>query len=129
MGIFYLYYSFFISILYGEQAKYFKDEITPKLRHNKAGTVSLANKGKDKNGSQFFITTKDDLKSLDDTCTIFGQVAEGMDVVDKINKTIVDENFRPLKNIRILHTMILDDPFEDPKELIIPPNSPEPDVC
>lgn len=42
----------YFRILYGEQAKYFEDEIRPNLKHTKRGTVSMANKGQNLNGSQ-----------------------------------------------------------------------------
>lgn len=125
--LFNLTFSLLIRVLEGEQHDYFEDEIVDSLRHTKAGMVSMANKGKDKNGSQFFITTKEDLHSLDGTNTIFGEVVEGMDVVMKINNTVLDEHSRPLKNIRILHTVIIDDPFDDPPMLPEMP-SPQPDV-
>lgn len=62
------------SLLYGDQATYFKDEIVPTLRHREVGVVSMANRGPNLNASQFFITTGTNLESLDDKHTIFGQV-------------------------------------------------------
>jgi len=60
------------------------DEIVPSLKHL-YGTVSMANRGKNTNGSQFFIVTgKDGASMLDGGYTIFGQVYEGMDVAEKI---------------------------------------------
>jgi len=60
------------------------DEIVPGLK-NLYGTVAMANRGKDTNGSQFFIVTaKDGASFLDGGYTIIGQVYEGMDVADKI---------------------------------------------
>ncbi|CAJ1352433.1 unnamed protein product, partial [Effrenium voratum] len=51
----------------------------------------------------------------------------GFDVLDKINDSMVDEKFAPFQNIRIWHTEILEDPFDDPEGLaeLIPPKSPE----
>lgn len=56
--------------------------------------------GKDQNASQFYITTGSNLDSLDDKHTIFGQVAEGWDVLDAINDMPCDEDGRPLQNVR-----------------------------
>ncbi|CAH2250811.1 peptidyl-prolyl cis-trans isomerase-like 4 [Pelobates cultripes] len=49
-----------------------------------------------------------------------------MDVVKKINAAFVDKDFVPYQDIRITHTVILDDPFDDPPGLPIPDRSPEP---
>ena len=52
-------------------------------------------------------------------------MAEGLEIIQKINDTYVDNNNRPYTNIRILHTLVLDDPFDDPLGLEIPDKSPE----
>jgi peptidyl-prolyl cis-trans isomerase-like 4 len=56
------------------------------------------------------------------------QVSEGLDVLMAINESFVDESNRPLQNVRIRHTIVLDDPFPDPPQLQehIPEASPPP---
>eukprot|EP01133_Synstelium_polycarpum_P017376 gene17376-20731_t len=112
--------------LFGAEAKYFEDEIRPKkLTHANIGTVSMANNGKNLNGSRFFITTRANIDYMDEKHTVFGQVVEGLDILAQINDYYVDAKGRPLKNIRILHTILLDDPFPDYTQLEIPDRSPE----
>ncbi len=77
-------------------------------------------------GSQFFITLGDNLDSLDGKYTIFGRVAEGFDTLEKINDAYCDERGRPYRDIRIKHTIILEDAFPDPSDLQEPPESPVP---
>ena len=112
--------------LYGEQARYFDDELHRKLRHTKAGCVSMASARPNANGSQFFITVADDQTHLDDRYTLFGEVTEGLEVARAISNAYADANGRPYQNIRIRHTIVLDDPYEDPPGMVVPDASPEP---
>ena len=52
------------------------------------GTVAMANKKENMNGSQFYITLRDNIDYLDKKHTIFGQVVEGLDVLEKIKDVI-----------------------------------------
>ncbi len=87
----------------GESAKggRFPDEINSSSdvykRGYKAGTVAMANAGPNTNGSQFFIMHVD--YRLPPSYTIFGQVVEGQDVVDKIALADRDRSDRPQTDI------------------------------
>lgn len=76
--------------------------------------------------SQFIVTLGDNLDYLDGKAAIFGKVVEGFDALEKVNEAFTDDRGRPLKDIRIRHTVVLDDPFEDPPGLVEPPESPLP---
>ncbi|XP_041462918.1 peptidyl-prolyl cis-trans isomerase-like 4 isoform X2 [Lytechinus variegatus] len=114
------------SKLYGDQAKYFEMENNPRIKHKKKGAVSMVNNGENMHGSQFFFTLAEDLDYLDGQHTVFGEVTEGFDVLEKINEAFCDKENRPYQDIRISHTIVLDDPFDDPEGLDIPDRSPEP---
>lgn len=114
------------SSIWGEA---FEDEFTPEL-HNLRGALSMANSGPNTNGSQFFIVQADSvpaqlvgqMKSIPDAfpeetveayCqmggtpwldfrhTVFGQVTEGMDVVDSIAACQVGVNDKPVNDVVI----------------------------
>ena len=106
--------------------KYFMNELKPKIKHRKAGLVSMVNNGQNEHGSQFFITLADDLDYLNGIHTVFGEISEGIEIVDKLNRVFIDKSNRPLRDVRIYHTIILDDPFPDSNLLKIPEMSPEP---
>ncbi|MFW5844493.1 MAG: peptidylprolyl isomerase [Spirochaetota bacterium] len=63
----------------------FPDEFDPTLRHDRPGTLSMANSGPDSNGSQFFITL-DATPWLDDRHSVFGYVVRGQEVVESIRQ-------------------------------------------
>ena len=109
----------------------FKNEISPYL-YNIRGAVAMANAGADTNGSQFFINQNTDDQSqklssssypepiigayakggnpsLDGNYTVFGQVIDGMDVVDKIAQTATDDNDKPTTDVTITSIDILKD--------------------
>lgn len=80
---------------------WFPDEFSPRLRHTGAGIVSCASAGPDCNGSQFTITLAP-CPSLDGVSTIFGRVARGMAVVERIASLQTDAADRPFTTVRIV---------------------------
>ncbi len=114
----------------------FEDEFTPAL-HNIRGALSMANAGPNTNGSQFFIVQADTcpqnmLEQMEDLTdayppecakayaqmggtpwldfrhTVFGQVYEGMDVVDKIAACKVGMNDKPMFDVTIENIEIIE---------------------
>lgn len=108
-------------------SKYFPDE--PSTRpFDKKGLVAMASRGPDRNAAAFFITLGDlsGQAALAKRHSVFGQVAEGLEVLTRINEAYLDPKGRPYQNIRIKHTLIIDDPFQDPPGLKEPSRSPSP---
>ena len=97
------------------------------MKHKTPGTLSMVNTGNNMFGSQFFVTLRSDLDALDGEHCVFGEIVEGSeDTVTTFNETIVDTDSRPYQDIRITHTVVLDDPFDDPSGLEVPDRSPVP---
>ncbi|TPX73850.1 hypothetical protein CcCBS67573_g04881 [Chytriomyces confervae] len=115
--------------------RFFTPEMHPKLKHSTKGRVSfVCSDAVDAKGnavrvaaSQFFFTLADEGAGyLNGVHAVFGKVVEGLDVLDALNAQQVDHEKRPFRDIRIKHTIILDDPFPDPPNMVEPPRSPSP---
>jgi peptidyl-prolyl cis-trans isomerase A (cyclophilin A)/peptidyl-prolyl cis-trans isomerase B (cyclophilin B) len=76
----------------------FDDEFHADLRHDSAGTLSMANRGPNTNGSQFFITL-DAQPHLNDNHAVFGEVTDGMNVVEAIGDIGTDPSDRPIDSV------------------------------
>ncbi|OAG35595.1 peptidyl-prolyl cis-trans isomerase B [Fonsecaea monophora] len=94
--------------IYGDK---FEDE-NFKLKHTKKGLLSMANAGKNTNGSQFFITTVV-TSWLDGRHVVFGEVLEGYDVVEQIENVPKGSGDRPAKPVKIVKSGELPVPPEE----------------
>ena len=97
--------------------KNFNDELQGPFKHDKRGVLSMANKGKNTNSSQFFIIYRP-TSHLDGKHTIFGRVVddagdESMNVLKRLENVPVDSSDRPKEDIELIEATILIDPFEE----------------
>lgn len=87
---------------------------------------SMVSTGENFIGSQFFFTLGAELTSLDGIHCVIGEVVEGHEVLRQMNETIVDNKHRPYKDVRITHTVVLEDPYANPRGFREPSRSPSP---
>jgi len=92
--------------------KNFEDEFDGPLTHDVKGTLSMANKGKGTNSSQFFITYRP-AKHLDRKHTIFGRVVGGTDTLSRLENVKTDDKDRPLEDVLLEDVVVYVDPFEE----------------
>jgi len=89
----------------GGPGYHIKDEFTD---HNKnsRGTISMANAGPNTGGSQFFINMVDN-NYLDKMHPVFGEVVDGMDVMDSIGKVETNSMDKPLEDVVIIKAQVI----------------------
>ena len=90
----------------------FPDEIDSRLLHSGRGVLSMANSGKDSNGSQFFVLFKS-AKHLDFKHSVFGRVVGGLDVLARLEGLETDAQDRPLQEAKVLGAEVFVDPFAE----------------
>ena len=105
----------------GDPGYKFDDEFHPELRHNKPGILSMANSGVSTNGSQFFITHVA-TNWLDDKHTVFGEVVEGLNIVNEIQQDDVIDSIIILRvgdEAEKWNSTEVFNNFKDKKEILI----------
>ena len=105
----------------GDPGYKFDDEFHPELRHNKPGILSMANSGVSTNGSKFFITHVA-TNWLDDKHTVFGEVVEGLDIVNEIQQDDVIDSIIILRvgdEAEKWNSTEVFNNFKDKKEILI----------
>lgn len=90
----------FVRFVHNKKCRFFPDNSKVKMKHKAKGTVSFVNCGYDMFGSQFLITLDDNLDYLDGKHLVFGQVSEGLEVLDALNEEPTNDKYEPLRDIR-----------------------------
>ncbi len=88
--------------------KPFEDECTKDVKFDRPGLLAMANAGPKTNGSQFFITTAA-TPWLQMNHTIFGEVVEGYEVIQKIEQSKTNSEDKPLEDQKILKAFVEDE--------------------
>ncbi|KAL7673715.1 hypothetical protein ACOME3_008567 [Neoechinorhynchus agilis] len=92
---------------------FFEDEVCDDVKHDSRGVVSMASKGPNTNGSQFFITYKKQ-ESFDGKYTAFGRVIDGWDALDSLEKMpTVSGTYRPENPVKIRDVTIHANPLAE----------------
>ena len=94
---------------YFPNVAYFTPEYRlPKLKHAAFGTLSMA-VANQACGSQFFFTLKEDMDYLDGKHVPFGRIVgeDSQQTLRKMNEVFVDDKYRPLRDVRIRHVIVL----------------------
>ena len=84
----------------------FADEFNDSLKHDKKGVISMANGGPNTNGSQFFITHGTPTH-LDGVHSVFGEVIQGLDIIDSIADVPVAAGNKPVDSVIMDHIEII----------------------
>ena len=95
------------SVYYG---KPFGDEINAHLKFSQRGCVAMANSGPNTNMSQFFVSFGK-LPHLDGKVGVFGRVIDGHGVLDSLERLVVDERDRPVRDVKIERVTIHANPL------------------
>lgn len=93
----------------------FKDELDHRALHSGRGVLSMANSGRDTNGSQFFVLYKS-ARHLDNKHTVFGRVVGGLEVLTAMERAQTDDNDKPVTDIVFKGGTVFVNPYKDEEE-------------